>query len=338
MNGMPKEVPDCLICGSTFGKAKKSLAKHLGLLPPLGIRQCPECDFCWQSPRPTGAEMTSLYEQAYFTSPSREETEWLSQYPSPDEATRRYSDSNRWSTKAQQTYHLSMIRKHRPDQTRGNLGLLEIGSGRGGFLSVARDSGFDVCGLEPSAAAVREAVASGFDVHQGTLENLPPEISSKKWDVIFMSHVFEHIDDPRAGAKIIGDLLAPAGIAVLEVPNQFEGLLPKIRNAIRSLTGQLRTSTLYSVHHLSFFSPTTLEQLFRSQGFEVSTSTWSPKRLDSPVDALKATIETLGEKFFRQGSDIQIIATRPGSIRKTTSLRASKAGVQASPICSRTGN
>jgi len=42
--------------------------------------------------------------------------------------------------------------------------LLDAGSGNGAFLRMARESGWDACGVEPDAAARRVADGQGFDV------------------------------------------------------------------------------------------------------------------------------------------------------------------------------
>lgn len=305
---MPTRVPTCAICGSTENRQSKALAECLGLQDPFGILKCKNCAFCWQSPRPEEAEMAAFYNYIYFGGPLPDGTKWMNDYPSPPETTRRYSSTNRSFTYEQQKFHLELIDKHKDRQeTR----LLEIGSGKGGFLKIVGRIGIKGVGLEPSESAVREARADGLEVYQGKLENPPDQVKFKSWDVIFMSHVFEHFECPRVAAQHLWNLLEPGGFVVLEVPNQFEAWMEKCSLFLRSLTKTSRSSTMYSVHHLSFFSIRHLEGLFSSEGFELVSTSWTPKRFNTPRNIASSIIDGLGEIFAKQGRNIQLVATRP---------------------------
>ena len=148
-------------------------------------------------------------------------------------------------------------------------------------------------------------------MYQGTLENMPDELRSRAWDIVYLSHVFEHLADPRTAAKAIWDLLADGGTVFVEVPNQFESWLSRCGNLLRDLAGKRRPSTLYSIHHRSFFSIRHLERIFVSEGFEVVSTSWTPKRFDSPIHVVGSVIEWMSESLAKQGSNIQLVATRP---------------------------
>ena len=60
------------------------------------------------------------------------------------------------------------------------------------------------------------ARARGLDVFCGTLEEYQTD---QQYDVVFMSHVIEHVLDPVATVATIERLLAPGGVLYLETPN-----------------------------------------------------------------------------------------------------------------------
>lgn len=96
--------------------------------------------------------------------------------------------------------------------------LLDVGCGSGAFLSMMRDLGWDVRGVEPDEAAVRRA---SFDLrprlHAGSLESAA--FDEAGFDAITMHHVIEHVPDPVATLSACARLLAPGGRLVIMTPN-----------------------------------------------------------------------------------------------------------------------
>jgi SAM-dependent methyltransferase len=96
--------------------------------------------------------------------------------------------------------------------------LCDVGCGSGQAMSVFKQSGYEVVGIEPDQAA--RALASRIgDVFEGTAEALPAAIAGRQFDVVLLSHVLEHCIDPAAALGNVKRLLAPGGTAILEVPN-----------------------------------------------------------------------------------------------------------------------
>jgi SAM-dependent methyltransferase len=72
--------------------------------------------------------------------------------------------------------------------------------------------------LEMDAAASRFCRESlGLAVQQGRLEDA--EFPAGSFDVVALSHVFEHLGDPHASLQRLRKWLKPGGILVLTVPN-----------------------------------------------------------------------------------------------------------------------
>jgi SAM-dependent methyltransferase len=83
----------------------------------------------------------------------------------------------------------------------------------------------------------------------------------RRFDLIVMSHVFEHLLDPGRILNLIRTSLAPSGVLYIEIPNiPVESLLrypdhmwvPRADNP-----------------HITFFSMRTLRKLLESAGFEL---------------------------------------------------------------------
>jgi SAM-dependent methyltransferase len=95
-------------------------------------------------------------------------------------------------------------------------------------------------------------------VLHGQLEST--ELSGRRFDVVRLWHVFEHLHDPRAGLGRIGELLAPGGELVLGVP------------AIDSLAARCfgrHWGALDAPRHLYQFDRRTIVGLLESCGYRV---------------------------------------------------------------------
>jgi len=99
----------------------------------------------------------------------------------------------------------------------GNRRLLEVGCSSGEKLCALRQAGWAVNGVEPSRAASAEARKLGLNVQQCSLEDA--DLPARYYDVIELSHVFEHLAHPAASLAKLRDALAPGGTIILSLPN-----------------------------------------------------------------------------------------------------------------------
>ena len=112
--------------------------------------------------------------------------------------------------------------------TRADLKILEVGAGICAlslFLATLRHQVHAVepteCGfakMRPILDAVRRRAAAmpGFVFHDTKIQDL--EID-EKFDLIFSVNVFEHLDDVDSALAVLARVLAPAGSAMLALPN-----------------------------------------------------------------------------------------------------------------------
>ena len=145
--------------------------------------------------------------------------------------------------------------------------LLEIGCGTGDFLAFARENGFQVVGIEPSAEAVERAVANGLTVHATTLENFCGQSSpgeTGKFDAVVMLNVLEHVPDPVTTLQQCRRLLNPEGVVVIRVPNDFSEIQEAAKAQIQS-----REWWVAVPDHINYFNLQSLCALLKGVGFDV---------------------------------------------------------------------
>jgi SAM-dependent methyltransferase len=99
--------------------------------------------------------------------------------------------------------------------------LLDVGCGNGSFLLRAQDCGWKVEGIEPDPMAAERGAGSGLKVHHGNiLDYCAP---GEGFDVITLSHVFEHLHNPKEVLERCLALLKPGGTLWMSMPN-IEGV------------------------------------------------------------------------------------------------------------------
>jgi 2-polyprenyl-3-methyl-5-hydroxy-6-metoxy-1,4-benzoquinol methylase len=119
------------------------------------------------------------------------------------------------------TVQLSMIEKKLPK----GAPVLEIGGGEGIFLDLVKKAGYDVELIEPSYTASQRAKKRGLDVHNDYFDN---RTFDRKYALVCMGHVLEHIDDPLSTIKKIKNVLSPGGFILLTQTN-VNGFMPRFQ-------------------------------------------------------------------------------------------------------------
>ena len=225
------------------------------------VVRCRVCEYIFDNPRPTTDELVG------FSSRPAQYDSWLAQLDV------RHRLWNRRLNKLKST--------KKPGS------LLDVGTGIGQFLSVARSSYAEVYGTEVSSTAVQIAKAKyQLDLFQGTLENLVRQ--RRVFDNITMFHVLEHVPDPRSLLETCHQLLPEHGILVIAVPNEVASLRAFVRRMLVKMGlrkphrlgkfGLPRISLAPDSHevHLSHFTPKVLQNLLQTVGFSVIENTLDP--------------------------------------------------------------
>jgi 2-polyprenyl-3-methyl-5-hydroxy-6-metoxy-1,4-benzoquinol methylase len=94
--------------------------------------------------------------------------------------------------------------------------VLEVGCGAGGILSVFRDNGCEVIGLDFDDDYLEVARQNGITTVTGSLDKLAIK---DKYDLIILSHVLEHIIEPAEFLGTLIEHLEDTGVIYIEVPS-----------------------------------------------------------------------------------------------------------------------
>jgi len=133
--------------------------------------------------------------------------------------------------------------------------LLEIGCGKGEYLSLLKSAGFDAYGMEYSAASIKACQQQGLNVFSGYLGD-----NSFRLDLSFDAFVcfnfMEHWPDPNACLQHLHDCLSENAIGFVEVPN----VDMVIENGLFSE---------FIADHLLYFTEDTLRFTLQKNGFDV---------------------------------------------------------------------
>ncbi|MFQ6034721.1 MAG: methyltransferase domain-containing protein [Sedimentisphaerales bacterium] len=134
--------------------------------------------------------------------------------------------------------------------------VIEIGCGRGEYLSIMQQFGVDAYGLEYSAESVTQCVKNGLKVSKGFIQSSTYKINHAPFDAFFILNFLEHLPDPNATLTGICNNLTDDAIGLVEVPN-FDMIL---RNKLFSE---------FISDHLFYFTKETLTTTLRQNGFEI---------------------------------------------------------------------
>ncbi len=148
--------------------------------------------------------------------------------------------------------------------------LLEIGVGAGQSILWFEEEGFDVSGIEPDGRNVSmiNKVLKRGKVAKASVEEFS---SDKVFDVIWMSHVLEHLIEPVNFLKKIRNNLKKNGIFFIEVPNcEYEPMLqssieknPHLYHFTKKALTKMVERTGYKIMSCDIFRPATKSEGIR---------------------------------------------------------------------------
>jgi 2-polyprenyl-3-methyl-5-hydroxy-6-metoxy-1,4-benzoquinol methylase len=137
--------------------------------------------------------------------------------------------------------------------------LLDVGAGDGRFIRAARALGdWTIVCTEYSPAKISSLADQGFDARQGEIDEVG--LAPGSADVIWASHVIEHMPDVEGFLAKARRLLKPDGVLIILIPSS------------ESLRARLHLTTWHLVNppgHLWGFRPSTLRNVLSNNGFVV---------------------------------------------------------------------
>ncbi|NUM33283.1 MAG: class I SAM-dependent methyltransferase [Candidatus Brocadiae bacterium] len=209
---------------------------------PIGIYSILKCEHCnleFIDPQPDFEEIKSIYTSDYYKAWGMEKEE------------KNSLKKMKKNTFEQRIKLLSNYKKT------GNI--LDIGTASGFFLEVAKNFGFEPYGVELSEYSAKLAQQKfGQDkIYHGILENCPfPKLF---FDVIAMSDLLEHVQNPISLLECASQFLKEDGIIIITTPNT--------ESFSRKIMGKKWTQ--YKPEHLFYFDKKSIYYLANLIGLKI---------------------------------------------------------------------
>lgn len=249
------------------------------------ILHCPQCSFRFTYPVPSQSEIGRYYKFTEYISHTDVKEGWMN----------HLYHKVRTKTLAQKTKWVqSLFTGHKGH-------LLDIGAGTGAFVNAMKEKDWKVTGLEPDAAT-REKAFQNYSIELQPIDkiyNLP----ENEFEVISMWHVLEHVHELKPYLNQCFKSLKKNGRLIVAVPNytSFDASYYNKYWAAYDLP-----------RHLYHFSPTSMDKLMESMGFEIVQII--PMWFDSFYVSL------LSEKYKNSGKMGMIIAGVIGCLSNLIAL------------------
>jgi len=199
--------------------------------------QCSNCGFIYFNPRPTNKFMKKFYEKKYRYF-----------YEGIKNVNEAYIQKRRWGEVAK--YRYEKYNKYLSDGMR----ILDVGCGAGLFLKTIKEeiSPSGIFGIEPNECLAKYSQEKlGPIIHNGFYEECNFETP---FDLITVFHVLEHLHNLESFFLFLRKNLKENGFVFIETPN---------------VAGSWEGIGMFHIAHLYAFTPRTISNLFRSNGFEI---------------------------------------------------------------------
>jgi SAM-dependent methyltransferase len=228
----------CISCGSS---EREALAANR-FFPGTDIVCCKGCGLIYSFPRPTPEQTTQFYRESYYN----------------------YGSFLGPAVRVLKLYYSGLRARHQYRWIRGAIGaggtsrVLEVGCGYGRLLELFAGDGWEVWGIEPAEDCARYTARMFPDrpqaIFRGTFEEFEPQTGTL-FDLIVLSHVFEHFIAPEKIIERIKEILAPGGRIFFELPNGAAGHYIETRYSL--------------VPDFYFFKDNNFSAFIRKHGLEV---------------------------------------------------------------------
>jgi 2-polyprenyl-3-methyl-5-hydroxy-6-metoxy-1,4-benzoquinol methylase len=218
------------------------------------VVECDECGLKYLNPRPETTELEVIYPPNYHAYNIR-----------PADARRELSPVTRLRHRI---YALRFRRALKYFPGRSPIDLLDVGCGDGWMLDLykaADPARIVTYGVDFQKEVCRVAEASGHVVYCGRFEELA---LPRRFDLVNLSHVIEHVADPRQFVQKVWSVLKPGGIFVLETPNTDTWDWRWFRHGA--------WGAYHIPRHWTFYDPRSIRRLGESAGFRLREVAFHP--------------------------------------------------------------
>lgn len=247
------ETPACPFCGENSSR----LLERFGFRHRYTYERCVRCGLAYQKPRP-------IYDQEF--------TETA--YELYAENSNPLWRAGKFTEQGERVFReYSHILRELEALIKKKGRILDIGCNTGFFLKVAKDNGWSPVGVEISRTMVG-AAKKDFQVEAYAGDWMQLDFS-QPFDVIYSSHVIEHVPNPADWMLRFKKYLNPGGVVCLSVPN-MNSIDRKFKRVLKRLRIRKdRWQPWQTPDHLYEPCEKSMRWLIQEQGYEVvSTYTY----------------------------------------------------------------
>jgi len=144
-----------------------------------------------------------------------------------------------------------------------NTTMLDVGCGWGLALQYFQSKGIQCYGFDPAKEAVEYGRNKGLNLKHAGLNSMDV-FNGKKFDLISLINVLEHLADPEIALKQIKKIIHKDGILMIDVPNEYN----KFQVAGKKVHN-LDEWWFAPPNHLNYFSRESLSNLLDEIGFKI---------------------------------------------------------------------
>jgi len=244
----PKEKMLCPICDKQEWQDLDDLRNveywydrdKLKLGDKVGFQICLSCGFVTYEPRCTESELKEYYGDSYR---------------------KAVSGAHVTTCNRKNLYHKAFLDEEMKAWAKAGKSLVDYGCAQGAFLKMLRDSyGFDQKNLYGTewTSGFREWARQMYGI------KVTEEIDkTKKYDVISLYRVLEHLQDPDVKLRDLMKLLKPGGVFYISIPIWFDYL----QNPPGGQTNDFED--LFHIDHINTFSWQSIKNLLNKVGLKV---------------------------------------------------------------------
>ncbi len=269
----------CNVCGtvdsSFFVSGKDRLHKTDEKI--FTLEKCSSCGLVYMYPQPSVEELQKYYPDNY--GPYHESSQVL-----------KYGPLSRLIKKIAVSFKKKPLSPEEMPKDMSVKRLLDFGCGSGAYLERMRNlhPKWELVGFDNSEYACNQTKAKGFEVLSGDL--ITADIPPASFDIVYLSHVIEHLNDPKKTVEKIYTILKPGGEVIIVTPN-VDSIAAKVFGTY--------WFGLDAPRHLFLFTPKILSRLLTDVGFKIKEA--------STVSDVRVEIGSLNYMFPRNDMRINFI-------------------------------
>jgi 2-polyprenyl-3-methyl-5-hydroxy-6-metoxy-1,4-benzoquinol methylase len=314
-----KQPSTCPVCNASSQYSFSSRDLMFDHYERYDYHRCTSCHFVFQFPLPTAEQISTFYPNEYEVYEEQSRLKKVSGLRKS--ILKKYYGYSHLSTSALNDFICSIAKlfyKNFEVHFKSAGKLLDVGCGNGRYLDGMKKLGWQTKGVEFNESAVRVCNLSGLDVHHGDL--FSAHFENDSFDVINVSHVVEHVPNPKEFFAELSRILKKNGTLIIKTPNS-EALGRALFNTNWYANDVPRHIYLFSENSLNVLASACklkIRQLINRTSPKIILNSFDYVTANSKVPSKKikwkrvlARAYVLVAQCKKQGDELFVVLTKP---------------------------